>query len=360
MPKKNQPGCPCCGGGCGNCGCNCGPCLIPPGNLDVFISSPDIGEIQATTLGPATDGCTWVQSECENWGVGFFAANFHFSCKNGVFSFFGQMFAEGSCNGDRSVFFQWATECPAPNPGNPCALWTLVNGPCGDSSGIVFNAGGNVNLIFRSANPTGSYTRPASPVMCATVCAYLCNAVPSLAIPGAMVTISKGGTTVAAGTTGTDGCIQLAWTGKPGPYQVDVSADDFSSFSGIVKLTCGQRIFAPLLLTRDLSLAINSDRCVTSTTLRYDAPSNTWTSPCVPCGDLSVVYQISCHNGYLYFTWTFYDTGDCSGPGATFGWNGNGSPFTSQGVSGTLTLVPLLIVVTATGLGPNPTTYTIS
>jgi hypothetical protein len=359
MPKRNQPGCPCCGG-CKNCGCNCGPCLIPPGDMNVIFQSPDI-TVQVATLSPSTSGCAWHQPECEFWPIGFFTANFTFSCVGGVFSFFGLMFLEGSCNGDRSKPFQWSTSCPAPNPGNPCALWVLENGPCGDSDGIVFTVpGSNSFLIFRSANPTGSYTRPAPPVMCATVCAYLCNSVPSLAIPGAMVTISKGGTTVASGITGADGCVTLFWTGKPGPYQVDVSADDFSSFSDTVKLACGQGIFAPLLLTRDLSLAINSDACVTSATLRYDAPSNTWTSPCVACGSGSVVYQLSCQHGYLYFTWTFYDTGDCSGPGTTFGWNGNGSPFTSFGATGTVTMVPFLVVVTVnTGVG-NPTTYTIS
>jgi Carboxypeptidase regulatory-like domain len=58
------------------------------------------------------------------------------------------------------------------------------------------------------------------------------------AISGATVTITSGMTTIATGTTGSNGCVTLA-IGSAGSYTVTIAASGYNTVSGTYTLTCG-------------------------------------------------------------------------------------------------------------------------
>jgi hypothetical protein len=71
-----------------------------------------------------------------------------------------------------------------------------------------------------------------------TICVSSSACVTGTPIPGALVTIKSGSTTVASGTTSSGGCVTLTIP-SAGTYTVDVTATEWTNFSGSRALTCG-------------------------------------------------------------------------------------------------------------------------
>jgi hypothetical protein len=74
-----------------------------------------------------------------------------------------------------------------------------------------------------------------APSCTTTICASGC---PSGAVVGATVTIKQSGTTIATGTTGSNGCVTLSIPAA-GTYEVIVTQANFKGFDGQLALVCG-------------------------------------------------------------------------------------------------------------------------
>jgi hypothetical protein len=188
--------------------------------------------------------------------------------------------------------------------------WLIFGGQCAGGplpSPIPFD------ITYTMNSPAGPPPKGVAGTMCQTFAVTACGHL----VPGITITVmtAAGGTTLATGTTGSNGKVYLSWTGSPGPYWVEVTGESapFGDPSATFILACAGTTGIALPPTT----GICCDGCLfpeSSLTLNYTSsgdsgsvplvyvpgPTPSWVSDCVTgimgCHGIShVIFTLFCN-----------------------------------------------------------------
>lgn len=241
MPKKHQPGCPCCNQG-GDCRlAACGNCSIPRSDLTVAWANPIIGNGQAALIYSPPN--QW-QSACTNQLI------YQILCTSNQVEFRVTYFISGSCPTGQSQF------CSTLRPTPFRLQQTLLQ--CGAQfrlqASVTSQSCPNLSANgYTGWTITGPYEGQPPPkcLVCFTV-TNICNG----AIAGATVTVSGGPGPGGSGTTDSRGFVAID-IGQAGAYTVTVSASGYQTLVRSMALQCGKSYQLSLLLASPSQLTLS-------------------------------------------------------------------------------------------------------
>jgi PEGA domain len=225
MPRKNQPGCPCCGNA-GNCfAASCVPCNIPKADLTIAWTNVLTGNGSATLK---FDGVATWASGCVDNGL-----QFKLVCGGGGIELRAYFFIDGICPTGQSGY--------CTNVGGPNLSLVLSSSTCSPFSLTFQCTELGCPSIYAAGNTQFVVSGPNQSFGICPIC--VCVIGQCGAIPGATVSIGGFG-----GPTGSNGCVVVD-IGTAGSNTITVSAPGYNTYTSTQALKCSQTLSVSLTLS---------------------------------------------------------------------------------------------------------------